>query len=195
VVVRPDGVIIASIFVLVILAAGAASRYVRSTELRVSEILFADPGSAGLWKTMAGKKVNLVPSPATTPEARREKAARLRRHYAVEGPLAFLQVRLMDNRSEFLAPIRIKVTGEGQDYVIEVSGAIAIANTIAYISELLDPISLFLGLTGQNLMTQALRYLLLGEGEVGLMVYRILMRYWDWTAEPDVRPRIFMTTE
>ena len=64
---------------------------------------------------------------------------------------------------------------------IEVTGAIAIANTIAYISELLDPISLFLGLTRQNLMTQALRYLLWGEGEIGLMVYKILLRYWEWT--------------
>ncbi len=68
----------------------------------------------------------------------------------------------------------------------------AIANTIAYVSEQLDPKSLFLGLTGKNLMTQSFRYLVLGEGETGLMVYRILLRYWAWTREDDVRPLIFL---
>ena len=68
-----------------------------------------------------------------------------------------------------------------------------IANTIAYISELIDPISLFLGLTQQNLMTQSIKYVLWGEGETGLMVYMILLRYWRWTTEEeDVRPNIFL---
>jgi hypothetical protein len=63
------------------------------------------------------------------------------------------------------------------------------------VSELLDPISLFVGLTGRNLMEQAARYLLWGEGEVGLMVYKILLRYWDWTPEDDLRPTIFLMSE
>jgi hypothetical protein len=41
-------------------------------------------------------------------------------------------------------------------------------------------------------MAQAIRYLLFGEGETGLVVYTILLRYWDWTLEEDVRPRIFL---
>ena len=31
---------------------------------------------------------------------------------------------------------------------------------------------------------------LFGEGETGLMVYAILLRYWEWTPEEDVRPRV-----
>jgi hypothetical protein len=83
----------------------------------------------------------------------------------------------------------------GDDYVIDVHGAVSVANTIAYISELIDPIRLFLSLTGENQMTQALRYLLWGEGEVGLMVYKILLRYWQWTPEDDVRPIIFLMSD
>ena len=192
---RPDGVIIASVFVTGILAAGAASRYVRSTELRVSEIRFVDDESVELWTSMVGKKVNLVPLRHAEPADRARKAQTLRRYYSVSGPLAFIRVRLMDNRSEFLAPLRVQVRRDREDFIIEISGAIAIANTIAYVSELLDPISLFLGLTGQNLMTQALRYLLLGEGEIGLMVYKILVRYWEWTTEEDVRPLIFLMSD
>jgi hypothetical protein len=79
--------------------------------------------------------------------------------------------------------------------VVHVSGAIAIANTIAYISERLDPIAVFIGLTRQPLMTQAFRFFLLGEGETGLMVYTILLRYWEFTPEEDVRPLIFLMSD
>ncbi|MFN7972893.1 MAG: hypothetical protein U0166_11180 [Acidobacteriota bacterium] len=192
---RPDGVYIASVFILVIVVAGGVSRYMRSTELRVSEIHFADDASAELWKGICGKKVNLVPLRVSTPAARGAKAAELRRHYAIKGPLAFLHVNLIDNRSDFITPLRLKVTQDEEEYRIEVWGAIAIANTIAYVSELLDPKSLFLGLTGENLITQAFRYLLWGEGEVGLLVYKILLRYWEWTPEQDVRPLIFLMSE
>ena len=50
-------------------------------------------------------------------------------------------------------------------------------------------------MTRGNLMTQAFRYLILGEGESGLMVYGILLRYWEWTPEDDVRPTIYLLSE
>jgi hypothetical protein len=56
-------------------------------------------------------------------------------------------------------------------------------------------IALFLGLTRQQLMTQALRFFLLGEGETGLMVYTILLRYWEFTPGEDVRPLIFLMSD
>ena len=197
VLVRPDGVIIAACFVAAVLVFGAISRYLRATELRVSEVRFADEESAQLWQGLVGKRVNLVPLRGSVLEDRLRKAEDLHAHYALTGPLAFLNVKLMDNRSEFLTPLTLKVTRAGDDFVIQASGAVAIANTIAYVSELLDPISLFLGLTGQNLMTQTLRYLLWGEGEIGFMVYKILLRYWEWTTgeEEDVRPRIYLMSE
>jgi hypothetical protein len=193
---RPTGALIAAAFVLTILALSAASRIRRATELRVSEIRFGDQASAALWQEVVGHKVHLVPLRGETESDRSRKAEELRRHYKIEGPLAFLHVSLMDNRSEFLAPLTLSVHRSSDDILIEVSGAIAVANTIAYVSELLDPRSLFIGLTGTNLMTQAARYLLWGEGEVGLMVYKILLRYWEWTNESeDVRPRIFLMSE
>ena len=35
----------------------------------------------------------------------------------------------------------------------------------------------------------------MGEGELGLMVYQILLRYWEWTPPGDVRPLIFLMSE
>ena len=77
----------------------------------------------------------------------------------------------------------------------EVSGATAIANAIAYVSEIIDPVSVFIGLSRRGLMGQAVRYLLFGEGETGLMVYTILLRYWEQTREDDVRPLIFLMSD
>jgi hypothetical protein len=189
---RPEGVVISSVFIVGILMFSAFSRYQRARELRVSQIAFADADSAELWKRLVGKKVNLVPSGAANAESRLRKASGIRRHYSLSAPLAFIHVRLLDNRSEFVSPLRLQVTSEKENYLIEVSGAIAIANTIAYISELIDPLGIFLNLTRHNLMVQSFRYLLWGEGEVGLMVYQILLRYWEWTPPGDVRPLIFL---
>jgi hypothetical protein len=133
--------------------------------------------------------------PHSVAEARHKKRAELARHYNVRGPFLFLHVNLIDNRSEFSAPLEVGLRNEGHDYVGEVFGAIAIANTIAYASEAIDPISIFIGLTRRALMTKAVRYLVFGEGETGLMVYTILLRYWERTPEEDVRPLVFLMSD
>jgi hypothetical protein len=192
---RPDGIYIASVFIVFVLTVSGISRYVRATELRVTDFQYADEVSELLWQQLSGKRVNLVPLRTLTPEHCAYKAREIGQYYRVEGPLAFVHVRLLDNRSEFMTPLNVRVRREGSNYVIDVSGAIAIANTIAYISELLDPVSIFLGLTRRNLMSQAFEFLLWGEGETGLLVYRILLRYWESTPHEDVRPLIFLMSE
>ena len=192
---RPDGAIIASILIFLLLTASALSRIMRSTEMRVTKAIFMDQESAELWKAISGKKVNLIPHHIATPEHRASLTQRVRKRYRVEGPLAFLHVNLLDNRSEFLAPLRLRVFKEGDHVVLEAFGAVAIANSIAYISELLDPISLVLGLTRRTLMKQSLEYLLFGEGETGLLVYSILVRYWAATKEVTGQPLILLVSE
>ena len=192
---RPDGLIIGIIFTALLMLASALSRSIRSVEFRIPHGYFADVESWRLGPETRGKKVHLVPITSSSADARRKKRAEIVRHYNVRGPLLFLHVNLLDNRSEFSAPLEVSLRKEGDDYVAEVFGAIAIANTIAYLSEAIDPKSIFIGLTRRGLMAQAVRYLLFGEGETGLMVYTILLRYWDWTPEDDVRPLIFLMSD
>jgi hypothetical protein len=192
---RPDGLIIGTVFTLLLMLACAISRSVRSVEFRIPQGYFADVESWRIGPELRGKKVHLVPVESSSVEARRKKKAEIVRHYNVRGPFLFLHVNLLDNRSEFSAPLEVSLQKEGNDYVGEVSGAVAVANTIAFISEAIDPISIFIGLTRRDLMAQAVRYLLFGEGETGLMVYAILLRYWHWTPEEDVRPLIFLMSE
>ena len=106
----------------------------------------------------------MVPMRARSPEARAGKRSEIRRYYRIDEPLAFVHVNLLDNRSEFLAPLGVEVRREERDYVIEVHGAIAIAKTIAYLSEMVDPINIFLSLTREDLTRQVFRFLFLGSG-------------------------------
>ncbi len=192
---RPDGIIIASVFIILLLLTSGISRYQRATEMRVSEVTFVDRASADLWSSITGKRVNLVPYSTATLEHRKEVEDKIHQHFRVSGPLAFLHVGLLDNRSEFLSPLRVRGVQEGENFVIETSGAVAIANSIAYLSELLDPISIVLGLTRKNPMQQALDYLFWGEGEIGLLVYSILLRYWEFTRRTASRPLIYLMSE
>lgn len=189
---RPDGVIIASIFIVSIVAVSIFSRYMRSTELRVAGLELVDDESKALWKQITGKKVHLVPLSNREKGRTERKVATIHKNYNVKGPMAFIHVNLLDNRSDFLAPLKVKVSKCDCDYNIEVYQAVAIANTIAYISEELQPISIFLDLTRRNPMQQAVRFFLFGEGETGLLVYTVLLRHWEETPEEDVRPCIYL---
>jgi len=117
---RPDGAIIASIFIAIMLAVSAVSRYFRSTELRISDVIFENDESAAIWKKIQGKKINLVPLRTNSSKLRDRKAAEIHEHYKPRGPLGFIHVRLLDNRSEFLAPIKVRAWQEQKNYVIEV---------------------------------------------------------------------------
>jgi len=192
---RTDGIIIGSCFILLLLLASGISRYVRAKEMRISGFSFVDQESSDLWQAITGAKVNLIPDSETTSEDRDKLAQKVFSYFKIEGPLAFVHVNLIDNRSEFLARVSAKVRKEGDHYVVEIYGAVAIANTIAYVSEMLNPISIVVGLTNRNLMKQSLSYMFWGEGETGLMLYSILLRRWQ-DADPHApHPRILLISE
>ena len=54
---------------------------------------------------------------------------------------------------------------------------------------------MILGLTEENPMVQALRFLFWGQGETGILVYQILRRHWSRCADDDVRPTIYLMSE
>jgi hypothetical protein len=192
---RTDGIIIASAFILFILIVSGVSRYWRARELRVGGHHFADDESERLWNSIVGTRVNMVPISSLGPGERAERAAKLRKYYKVDGVLVFVQITLLDNRSEFLSPLEITVKQEDGQYLVEASQAVAMANAVAYLSELLHPAAIYLGLSRQNLMRQSFRYFLLGEGETGLMVYTILLHRWEMTPGEDQRPCLFLMSE
>jgi hypothetical protein len=192
---RSDGVLIAGCFILFILAVSGVSRYRRATELRVGGHRFADTESEKLWNMLVDHRVNMVPIRSLDSQRRVARTVKLREHYKVDGPLTFVHVTLLDNRSEFLSPLEISVRLENDEYLVEASQAVATANAVAYLSELLHPAAIYLGLSRLNLMRQSFRYFLLGEGETGLMVYTILQHLWETTPGEDQRPCLFLMSD
>lgn len=195
---RPDGLIIGSIFFLLIILASAISRSRRAYELRVTAHRFVDDESERMFNSLKNKKVDLVPVSFDDKRWFLKKQDKIIKHYKHHGILTFLTIRLRDDRSEFVAPLEIKISKtkeNGNNYLIEVSGAVAIPNTIAYLSEQMDPIAIYLGLARKNAMEQALAYVLFGEGEIGILTYKVLVQYWESTVEDDVRPAIFLMSD
>ena len=192
---RPDGMVIASCFIVFILIVSGVSRYWRATELRAGGCGFPDAESERLWNMIVDKKVNLVPVDSLDPKLLAEQAAKVSKYYTVEGVLVFVHVTLLDNRSEFLSPLLISVRQEGGRFLVEASQAVATANAIAYLSQEMHPGAIYLTLSRLNLMRQSFRYFLLGEGETGLMVYTILQHLWEKTHALGERPRIFLMSD
>jgi hypothetical protein len=192
---RPDGIVIASCFIAFILTVSGVSRYWRARELRVGGCHFSNAESERLWKLIAGMKVNMLPVRSFDPKLRDGRTAKVRKYYHVEGPLVFVHVTLLDNRSEFLSPLLISVREENGRYLVEASQAVATANAIAYLSQELHPAAIYLGLSRQNLMRQSFRYFLLGEGETGLMVYTVLQHLWESAHGSEARPRLFLMSD
>ncbi len=204
---RPDGIIIASFFFITILLGSIISRWNRSFELRVDAADFVDESSSKIFESIQNKKVDLVPISSFDTRWFEKKVAKINAFYKINSPLAFLVIHLRDDRSEFMSPLEItvkKFSDDSPHYLIEVTGAVAIPNTIAYISDQLIPIAIYLGLARKNSMEQAISYLFFGEGEIGLLTYRVLVQYWEKSRQKEVkegkiiferRPMIFLMSE
>src|SRR4029077_9642545 len=68
---RPDGLIIGTIFTVLLMLACAVSRSIRSVEFRIPHGYFDDVESWRLGPEVRGKKVHLVPIPSASAEERR----------------------------------------------------------------------------------------------------------------------------
>ncbi len=124
-----------------------------------------------------------------------EHRARIVEHYKVDGPFCFVHVDLDADVSRFDTRLRVWATRVGSDYAVVIRNATAVPNAIAWIVNYLSPRSVFLGLTPENPMVQAVRHLFFGTGETGLLVYQILLRHWASTPEDEPRPHIHLLLE
>ncbi len=189
---RPDGIIIASIFIVLLMVSSVASRYQRSTELRVQNCDFADDQTRHIWQQLRETHVNLVAISTLDTAYRAALRKQISQHYKLKGPLTFVHVTLLDDRSDFFEQLHVKAAPENGDFLVTVSGANVIANTVAYVSVALCADNVLLKLSQKGTpLTLALRYFLFGTGETGMMVYEILTKYWKKRPEGE-RPLLFL---
>ncbi len=184
---RPDGVQIASFFIVAIILTSLISRATRSTELRATDIAFDDEARRILDQAAATGEVRII---ANEPNARdvaeyQEKEAEQRevRNLPDGVPIIFLEVTLTD-ASQFESELNV-VGEERFGYQILCVSSPSVANAIAaLLLEIRDewhvmPHIYFAWAEG-NPFYFLFRYLISGEGDVPPVTREVLRR-----AEPD----------
>jgi len=190
---RPDGVRIASFFILAIVTTSLVSRATRSTELRVTAVRL-DPLARQLVDQAAAGEIRIIanePNERDEAEYReKEREEREDNHIPPADPVLFLEVTVLDP-SEFESSL--EVTGEVRfGYRILRVESSVIANSIAAVllhvrDQTGKQPHAYFGWTEGSPIVNLLRYLIFGDGEVAPVTREVLRK-----AEPDLarRPRI-----
>ncbi|MBU6221990.1 MAG: amino acid transporter [Planctomycetes bacterium] len=192
---RPDGIIIASIFIGCVMAISFTSRFLRSDELRLKEFRFADPADRMLWTDiiLEGAFRVLVPHrPGSRSLA--EKEAEIRRKHRIPEtvPIVFLEVHYGDVSEFQNAPI-ISARQEGTRFVIVARDVVSVSHTIAQVAMEMTkggaPLDIIFGWSKGGSLKLALDYVLFGQGDVPNRVVDLLDTA---IADPARRPTVIV---
>jgi hypothetical protein len=190
---RPDGVKIASFFIVTIIGASLLSRAIRSTELRITSVDLSPQASAFV-DEIAPHDVRIIahrPDKRTEEEYDKKERQARDDHSLDQGePVLFLEVSQGD-ASEFQERIYVRGMRVGRHRILRCKSA-AIPNAIAALLVYLrdrtrrTPHAYF-GWTEGNPITYVLKYLALGEGDTAPVTREVLRRT---IRNPLERPRI-----
>ena len=191
---RPDGIRIASFFIVAIVVSSLVSRVFRATELRASEIVLDEAAELLLAEAARSGQLRII---ANHPDERnvREYLVKLREqradhHIPAGSPILFFEVSISD-ASEF-API-LEVKGERiGDYRVLHAHASAVPNAIAafalYARDRLGVIPhVYFGWREGNPLKYLARFILFGEGDIAPLTHEILRKV---EPNPERRPAI-----
>ena len=187
----PEGIRIASLFVLGIVIIAIVSRSLRSTELRATEVTFDQSALRFIAESAASGPLRIIanhPDERTTREyLLKEHEEREASHIPRNDPVLFLEVTVRD-ASEYASTVR--VTGEeiGQHRVLRVDAA-SVPNAIAAVLlAIRDRTSMrphaYFGWTEGNPLKYLARFILFGEGDIAPVTHEVLRR-----SEPNPRHR------
>ncbi|WP_205849734.1 amino acid permease [Nakamurella flava] len=190
---RPDGVRIASLFILGIVVISLISRVRRSFELRVTSISL-DATASGFFTGLSGREVRLVAHDPDRPDAQslgaKERQQRAENHIPAEDPIVFLEVTVID-ASDFTTHLDVRGCLRNGRRVLEVVSPVVPNSIAAILLHLRDAYgvrpNVYFEWTEGNPVTNLLRFLFLGEGEFAPVTREVLRR-----AEPDRsrRPKV-----
>ena len=190
---RPEGIKIASFFIVSIVIVSLMSRALRSTELRIDKVVLSDRALAFV-DEVAPFGVRLIahrPDKRTVEEYDRKEQQARDDHSLDKGePLLFLEVRQGD-ASDFVESLSVRGTEVGRHRVLRCSSP-AVPNAIAaLLLHLRDRTGripdAYFGWTEGNPVTYVLKYLALGEGDTAPVTREVLRRS---VKNPLERPRI-----
>jgi len=177
---RPDGIIIASMFIASVLVISIVSRVWRSQELRHKEFRFADDSARMLWTDICAEgafRVLVPHRPGHRSLDEKEAEIRQRHRIPAEVPIVFLEVHYGDTSEFHNAPI-LSAKQEGERFVIVARDVVSVSHTIAQIaiemSKSGTPLDVVFGWSQGSSLKLALEFLLFGQGDVPNVVYDLV---------------------
>jgi hypothetical protein len=192
---RPDGIIIASIFITCVMTISFTSRFCRSDELRHKEFRFADDADRMLWTDVLFEQAFrvLVPHrPGSRSLADKEAEIRRKHRIPEHVPIVFLEVYYGDVSEFENAPI-ISVRQEGKRFVITARDVVSVSHTIAQVAiEMAKggaPLDVIFGWSKGSSLKLALNFVLFGQGDVPNRVVNLLDTA---IADPGRRPTVIV---
>ncbi len=191
---RPEGVQLASLFILAIIVVSFVSRARRSFELRALEVTFDDAAAEMIDEAAAQGMIRIVTHDVDQrqPEEYLEKAAeqRIESHIPDDAPIMFLEV-IVGDASDFSTELRVNGIEVGGYRILSVE-ATAVPNSIAAILLAvrdrtgLEP-HVYFEWTEGNPLVNLLKFMFVGEGEVAPVTREIIRRA---VPNPAERPHV-----
>jgi hypothetical protein len=190
---RPDGIKIASLFILTIVVTSFISRALRTTELRIEKIEFDDKAREFIAE-MIEEEIRIVTNRCEVGDIReyrfKEHEKRVDNNIPSTDSILFYEVELGD-ASEFSGKLKIRgVEIDGYRILRTRSPAVpnAIAALLMHLRDMTGKIPhVYFGWSEGNPIQYLIRYILFGEGDTAPVTREILRQ-----AEPDpeLRPNV-----
>jgi len=191
---RPDGIKIASWFIIAIVIGSFGSRFKRSTELRFRAFAFTDLNSKFLWDSLKHLEFPVLVPHRPGRRGLVEKEASIRRRHRIpeEIPIVFIEAELGDPSEFHHSPLMEVRQDEGR-FVISLKRCVSIAHAIATIALELShagkPPEIHFGWSDENQLAASIGFFLLGEGNVPWLV-RDLIRKAE--PNPKLHPKVII---
>lgn len=188
---RPEGIKIASFFIVSIIVTSFVSRVMRTTELRIERVELDEKARAFIEQAARSHEIRIVANRRQAGDAReyrlKEKEQREDNHVPKGDPILFLEVDIGD-ASEFSDELCVRgVEVDGYRVLRAESAAVpnAIAALLLYLRDTTGKIPhAYFGWSEGSPLTYLLKYLIFGEGETAPVTREVLRQ-----AEPDPERR------
>ncbi len=191
---RPDGIMIASFFIVTIIVTSLVSRVWRTTELRTERIEIDEEAQRFIDEVANKSEIHLVANRRQAGDKReydlKEREQRKDNHILADVPIIFLEVDV-DDPSEFEDVLEVRGVEVGGHRVLCVNSSTVPNAIAAFLLHLRDTTNkephCYFGWTQGNPIVYLFSYVLFGEGDTAPVTHEILR---EVEPDPEQRPII-----
>ena len=188
---RPDGIVIASFFIVAIIFTSVVSRVYRSLELRQERIEIDEAAQRFIEEAARGNGIHIVANRRQAGDEReytlKEEEQREDNHIPAEEPILFLEVAVED-ASEFEEVLEVRGVEIGGHKVLRAKSSVVPNVIAALLLHLRDTTGktphCYFGWAEGNPIAYLFRFILFGEGDTAPVTHEVLRE-----AEPERKQR------